>query len=85
MARRAAKVDSNQGLVVDTLRANGWLVMSLAPLGKGKPDLLAYRQGVWHLIEVKGLNGKLTPMQETFHGLWPVTILRTVDDALELR
>jgi hypothetical protein len=85
MARRAAKVDLNHGLIVDTLRACGWLVMSLARLGNGAPDLLVTRQGSWHLIEVKGRKGKLTPMQETFHGVWPVTILRSVDDALELR
>lgn len=83
--RRAAKIDANHRLIVDALRACGWLVMSLAALGKGAPDLLIFRQGVWKLIEVKGPKGKLTPMQESFHGLWPVTILRTTDDALELR
>jgi hypothetical protein len=82
---RAAKIDSNQSSIVLALRSSGWLVLSLAKLGNGAPDLLIMRQGVWRLIEIKAGNGKLRPMQETFHKLWPVTILRSVDDALELR
>ena len=82
---RAAKIDRNHASVVSALRSCGWLVLSLARLGNGAPDALAYRQGVWHLIEIKAGRNKLTPMQTTFHGVWPVTILRSVDDAIELR
>ena len=38
--RRAGKVDFAQAAIVDALRARGHLVLSLAPVGNGCPDVL---------------------------------------------
>ena len=84
--RRAAKVDANHEAIVAALRAQGWKVCSLAALGGGVPDLLAHHEyRGWRLIEVKAGKGKLTALQENFwlKG-WPVTIVRSVDDATSL-
>lgn len=84
--RTAAKVDLNQREIVDSLRAVGVSVQSLASIGKGCPDLLCAKpDGMW-LIEVKGPKGKLNPEQQKFIADWrgPVYIARTVDDALKI-
>jgi hypothetical protein len=39
---RPAKVDANQGEIVEALRAHGCEVLSLAPMGGGCPDLLVW-------------------------------------------
>jgi hypothetical protein len=87
--RRAAKVDANQAVVVGGLRACGALVLSLAPMGKGVPDLL-----IWHhtkgfqLFEVKDgskppSKRKLTPDQIEFQAEgWPVTVVESVEGAM---
>jgi len=80
-----AKVDRNHGEIRDALRAKGYLVLSLAAVGDGVPDLLVYQpsRARFGLVEVKRRTGRLTPGQERFMAQgWPVTILRTVDDAL---
>jgi len=73
--RRAAKVDRNQDEVVGALRAAGVLVLSLAALGKGVPDLLCAFHGRLVLIEVKDgtkapSRRKLTPDQVEWHRDW---------------
>lgn len=80
--RRAAKVDQNHGEIVAALIARGWLVLSLASMGRGVPDLL-----VWHprsgfdLVEVKMPTGALTDDQRAFAAKgWPVMILRSERD-----
>lgn len=86
--RRAAHIDANQPEIVAALRKAGALVMSLAPIGKGVPDLLCHFRGRFVLIEVKNpdkLQGKklyLTPAQKVWHAIWPVSIVETVDQAL---
>ncbi len=84
--RRAAKVDSNQGEIVEALRAAGVSVQSLATIGNGCPDILASREPDMWLIEIKGAKGKLTPDQVAWIHGWRgvVHIVRGVDDALEL-
>ena len=77
------RVDSNQKQVVDGLRACGCKVLSLAPMGHGVPDLLVFRWGKFYLLEVKSPGGKLTADEEWFCDEWPVTVVRTVDEALE--
>lgn len=42
--RRAAKVDTTQREIVETLRAHGCQVRSLASVGQGMPDLLVLRR-----------------------------------------
>ncbi len=74
--RRAARTDGNHTSVVDALRKSGCLVISLASVGKGCPDLLACDPwGRLHLIEVKDGNApasqrELTKDQEKFHAVW---------------
>ena len=83
---RRARTDENQLAIVDALRRCGWRVKSLAALGGGVPDLLVYRTGQpLRLLEVKGKGGVLTKAQEEFMADgWPVTIVRSVDDVLDL-
>lgn len=81
--RRAAKVDANQDEIVQTYRACGLSVTSLAGLGRGVPDLLVGYRGKLALVEVKQPKGKLRPMQEAFRLTWPVRIVRTVEDAYD--
>ena len=88
--RRAAKVDANQGDIVETLENMGFSVLSLAAVGKGCPDLLVGSpHGNW-LIEIKdGAKSPsrrvLTDDQERFWNLWsgPIDRIETVDQAIE--
>lgn len=97
--RRRAKVDRNHAEIVEALRVKGWSVISLAPLGRGVPDLLIRRElplcvdclcdAEMYLVEIKDGSKppsarKLTKAEAEFHKRWPVTILRSVDDALSL-
>ena len=76
----------NQAAIVEALRSVGWKVVSLSNNGGGLPDLLIARGYELRLIEVKQPKGKLTEDQERFiyRDQWPVTILRTVEEALAL-
>ena len=79
------RVDGHHAEVLDTLRSLGWLTLSLAEIGRGCPDALAYRQGIWRLIEVKQPSGKLTLPQVAFiQKGWPVDIVRGMDDVVKL-
>lgn len=82
--RRAAKVDANQEQIVSALRAAGASVQSLAPIGKGCPDILvAFRQAMY-LMELKHGKGKPNELQEKWHIQWnaPVYVVRGPDEAL---
>lgn len=92
--RRAAKVDSNHGDVVEALRAAGASVQSLAAIGKGCPDLLVGYRGMWLLFEVKDgtrspSRRKLTPDQEEWikaskgGAVWLITSIPDAMYALE--
>jgi hypothetical protein len=93
--RTHGKRDANQAAIVAAMRARGWLVLDLASVGGGCPDLLVCRRDpldlgggrpsidVWflELIEVKSQKGTLTADQKSFIDLgWPVRIVRSVDD-----
>lgn len=88
--RRAAKIDANQQDIVDTLRAYGCSVQSMAAIGKGCPDLLVWSPWVGaQLIEVKDGSKppsarKLTPDQVEYHARWkgPIHIVTTSQEAL---
>jgi hypothetical protein len=83
--RTHGKRDANQAAIVAEMRARGWLVLDLASVGGGCPDLLTfsrYPHG-WRLtlVEVKGPKGTLTPDQQRFQlDGWPVSVVRSVDD-----
>ncbi len=82
--RRRGKVDTNHHELVDALERTGHLVLSLASVGSGCPDLLTWRYDRgFRLIEVKHGRGALTPDQETFIAKgWPVTVARTAEEAI---
>lgn len=85
--RRRAKVDGNHEEIANAFRARGYLVLSLAALGRGVPDLLVLEPAGrrFRLVEVKQPKGKLTEDQQRFQQAgWPVTIVRTVEEALTL-
>jgi len=84
--RRAAKVDSNHAAIVLAARKLGFLVLSLAALGRGCPDLLLYHARTRRLllVEVKTPTGKLRPLQADFAALWPVSVVRDIDDLIAL-
>jgi len=79
--RTAAKVDRNQQAIVAAYREVGVLVLSLASMGRGVPDLLVGAPPVLCLVEVKMPSGTLTPDQVRFHTHWPVVIVTSVEEA----
>lgn len=86
--RRAAKIDANQVQVVSALRAAGVLVLSLAALGKGVPDILCAFRGRLVLLEVKDGQKvpsarKLTADQVEFHKEWADVPLHVVESPWE--
>jgi hypothetical protein len=96
--RRAAKVDANQDAIVTALEAAGASVQSLAPIGRGCPDLLvagprkAYFNGkadvAMFLMEIKNPKGKdeVNDKQTKWHIAWnaPVYVVRSPDEALRV-
>ena len=87
--RRAAKTDSNHTAIVRALRRAGCNVLSLAAVGNGCPDLLAYRAGLLYLLEVKDGNKppskiKLNRHQIRFHSDWPVHVVTNEIEALKI-
>ncbi len=85
--KRAAKIDRNQPEIVAALRKAGALVYPMHQMGGGFPDLLVCFRGVYRLLEVK--DGALPPYrraltvdQVRFHSIWPVTVVKDVDEAL---
>ncbi len=85
--RRASKIDRNQPEIVEALRKVGALVYPMHQIGGGFPDLLVCWGGVLRLLEVK--DGTLPPSgraltedQVRFHSIWPVTVVKNVDEAL---
>lgn len=88
LRRFAAKADRNQPEIVAALKAAGCDVMFI-----GKPvDLLAAKNGVNYLLEVKVPKGKgepggrLTPEQEEFFANWrgQKAVVRTAEEALQV-
>jgi hypothetical protein len=88
--RRDAKVDANQSLLVDALRAIGCSVQPLHTVGKGCPDLLVGFRGQTLLMEVKDGSKppsarELTPDQKAWHKAWrgsPVWVVTDVTEAV---
>ncbi len=89
--RKRGRVDQNHAAIVAAYRQLGYLVLSLAGLGDGVPDLLTRDPHPCRacgrsldLREVKTATGKLTSDQERFiDDGWHVTIVRGLDDVLE--
>ena len=89
--RTAAKVDDNQGAIVNALRGVGATVQTLHSVGKGCPDLLVGFRGLNILMEIKDGNKppsrqKLTPDQVHWHKQWygEVHVVCSILDAMEV-
>jgi hypothetical protein len=72
---RAAKIDANQRLIVEYLRARGVSVAITSSTGDGFPDLVCGFRGKNILLEIKDgekvlSQQKLTAKQVVFHSLW---------------
>lgn len=87
--RRDAKIDGTQKEIVAALKNLGFSVLSLAPMGKGVPDLVVARGGKTWMIEVKNPDKKwkLTAAQKKFHGIWKdnIFIFESANDITLLR
>ena len=88
--RRAARVDDNHRSIAVALKAIGCSVLSLAPLGKGAPDLLVGYWGRNTILEVKDgskppSKRRLTPDEEAFAEAWrgQYAVVETVEQAIE--
>lgn len=78
LRRYANKRDANEPGIVAALESLGCLVYRM-----DKPvDLLVLHKSRVCLVEVKTKKGKLTAEQEAFSRLWPIYVIRTVDDAI---
>lgn len=89
MSRTRGRIDANQGEIVSALRIAGVSVLSLAPMGKGCPDLLCGYHGRNYLLEVKDgskipSERKLTTAEADFFGTWQgqVCKVESIDDVL---
>lgn len=87
--RRAAKVDRNQGQIVEALRKVGASVQPLHTVGRGCPDLLVGHRGVNYLLELKDGTAppsrrQMTGEQVEWHANWAgqVCVVETVEEAL---
>ena len=68
--RRNARIDKNHPEVAEAFRKLGCSVLSLAPLGRGIPDLLVAIGGVTWLIEIKSKKGKENDLQLEWAENW---------------
>lgn len=91
MSRFARRVDRSQAGIVEALRAAGCTVLSLAPLGKGAPDLAVGSGGFTYLIECKSpgylkAHPERIAEQQRWARLWkggPVLMCSTPEQALD--
>jgi len=89
--RRAAKVDSNHGVIRDAFRSMGCSVADTFQLGGGFPDMVVAISGVNVLVEVKDGDKppsarRLTKDEQEFRDGWggPYEIVETIEDAHRL-
>ena len=93
--QRGRRVDANQGIIVNALRASGARVVITSAVGSmggnlaGFPDIVIGYAGRTILGEIKTSKGKLTSAEQTFVDTWSLSgddyvVLRSVDDALAL-
>lgn len=89
--RKIARIDDNQKQIVKLLRKSGISVTSLAPMGKGVPDLLIGWQGRNILIELKDgakvlSERKLTDDEKKWHEAWKgrVYVAKSFDEVMTI-
>lgn len=93
MSRFARRTDANHGEIVRALRSVGCFVQSMAPLGRGCPDLLVGVAGKFCCLEIKdGLappsERRLTDDERHWHSAaaahkLPVFVVDSVESAIE--
>lgn len=82
---RAKRTDANHREIISTLRILGWQVADTHDL-PNFVDAVACRGLDVRLIEIKAPKGTLTSSQDFMvSNGWPIKILRSVDDAVNLR
>lgn len=78
--RHDAKRDANEPEIVSALEVMGCKVIRM-----DQPcDLLVLHRGTVILVEVKTEKGRLSKAQEALSQLWPIRVLRSVDEAIDL-
>lgn len=90
--RRAARTDGNHAQIAEVLRKAGCSVLSLAPMGKGVPDLLIARRDIGNvLLEIKDgakppSRKRLTAPEQRFFDTWlgPLYIVESIDNTLDI-
>lgn len=84
--RRQARVDANHLDICQALRKIGATVISLAPLGRGVPDLCFSYRGRTYLAEIKDgkKKWKLTDDQKEFLLKWEdhILLFTSVEDVI---
>jgi len=88
--RTRSKVDANHATIVGAMRMIGYSVQSLAPVGKGCPDIIVGGKSrstgrpFNALLEIKDGNAQLNEVQKDWHAAWKgqVCVVRNIDDAL---
>ena len=85
---RAKRVDVNQKEIVAALRQLGFSVTDLSAVGKGCPDILAGKNGVTYLFEIKrDSKAKFTEQQIEWQKEWNGGIfarIEVINDVLQL-
>lgn len=82
---RAKRVDQNHGEIRDTLRQLGWTILDTSSY-PGFVDCLGIRAGAMRMIEIKAGKGRLTKRQAKLIAQgWPIVIVRSTQDAVDLR
>ena len=86
-ARRQTNYDANHIEIVDKLRSIGAVVVDLAAVGKGVPDILVGWRGRTYLFEIKTTKGYVRATQEQFFRSWSggrIAVIRSFDEALDV-
>ena len=86
MARRPAphRTDGNQAAIVAALRKVGCSVADTHVVGHGFPDIVASRQGVTYLLEIKQPGEQLNDNERCWRAFWrgPVATVSSIAEAL---
>jgi hypothetical protein len=88
--RSSGRLDANHPTIVKELRDMGYSVLSLADLGKGKPDILVGtghgKHGMNLAVEIKdpaksASRRRLTTDEQIFHACWrgPLIVAETTE------
>lgn len=85
MTLYAKRTDGNHTDIRDAMREAGCEVEDMSGAGKGFPDTVVYTPDKrLLLVEIKMPKGTLTAPQVRFHARFPVHIVRSVEDAMQL-